>query len=1050
MRIEKECMSWIGRLVVSLSLIGLAPMVLAQEQSSGDQTEQEAASGDLEEVIVTGSRIARAGVDTFYPAVNVSPEEFEDNAILNIADALNDVPGFNAGSSPAGLQNSYNVGQNFVNYLGLGSQRTLTVVNGRRFISSNIPAPFGVTSGLQVDYNILPMALIDRVEVIGVGGAPIYGSDAIAGTVNVIMKDRFEGMQFNGRYGTTQDGDGDFYGVSLAGGVNFSDNRGNVAVSIEHYNQDGLEQRDRDWLLDPPFVSSPLNVGGALRYRVNMGGLRAGVFTDGGLVGNPLTVGNLVDPTGLTFGAKFGAFPDGKFYQFDENSNLVPFTPGTFVGLGGYFVAGGEGAYISATSQHLQSPLERTVFTTRLNYDLTPNVRLFGDVLYAHSESYSNFTQVGFQTWLLGGASAPLVLQSSNPFLSDQARNLLAGAGIPFMYLHRSLVDIVKPDRHRNQDTWSFVGGAQGDFDLFDQPWTWEVYATYGESSANMAFEDIIDGRFQNAIQARRLTQADLALTTEAAILNWSGTSSAKVGDIVCNAAYLAAVAGGPPAGTNASFVKGCVPMNVFGFGVRSEESRDWVTQYLTSEGTNDQTVFNANVGGVLFDMPAGPLQFVIGYEGRKEEAEFIPGNGLDVQLGRTLASPPTGGSYDTDEFFGEVLVPIFGEDQGIPGLNLLELNGAVREIDNSIAGSATAWTLGGRWAPIQDIVFRANYTESVRAPSLVELFLPVTNTFSMANDPCDARFVNNGPDPANRRANCAAAIGPGYDPATFTSLIVGAIRPGRTGGNPDLLNETAESYSIGLTFQPTFWENFVFTADYINIELQDAISSLALTAIMDACYDAPGGGDVPPCAQFTRDAAGQIVDFQTGQTNASLSTVEVMNYMATYNLNMNSWGNLLTRLRLSNTLERELSVIGGVPTSDLGEFADPEWSGTLDLNWELANSLRFAYRLLWQPPSKFDSTGAQVAQYPTPADPTDNSSNIVSEGDTWWMSNLAVSYDFGPMLGNKGGVDTLVAQLAINNLFDHQPDTLNQAWLQYGLDEILGRQFSLSIQAGF
>jgi iron complex outermembrane receptor protein len=317
-----------------------------------------------------------------------------------------------------------------------------------------------------------------------------------------------------------------------------------------------------------------------------------------------------------------------------------------------------------------------------------------------------------------------------------------------------------------------------------------------------------------------------------------------------------------------------------------------------------------------------------------------------------------------------------------------------------------------------------------------------------MANDPCDRRFVNNGPDPANRRANCIADLGPGYDPATFDSAIVAAIRSGRTGGNPDLLNETAESYSIGLTFQPTFWENFVFTADYINIELQDAISSLTLTALMDACYDAPGG-DAAPCTQFTRDAAGQVVDFQSGQTNASLSTVEVMNYMATYNLEMNSWGSLLSRLRLSNTLERELSVIGGVPTSDLGEFVDPEWSGSLDLNWELANSLRFAYRLLWQPPSKFDSTGAIVFQYPTPADPTDNSSNIVSKSDTWWMSNLAVSYDFAPMLG-RGHVETLVGQLSINNLFDHQPDTLQQAWLHYGLDEILGRQISVSIQGGF
>ncbi|NIO41893.1 MAG: TonB-dependent receptor plug domain-containing protein, partial [Burkholderiales bacterium] len=166
--------------LVGSSTFMFVPQALAQEGGS---------DADVEEIIVTGSRIKRAGVDTFYPAVLVDGAELDDGAFTNLADALNQIPSFGVpDAEPFGGQNAFSVGQNFVDFLGLGSQRTLTLVNGRRFVSSNTPSLFGESGGLQVDYNAIPVALIERIETIGVGGAPIYGSDAIAGTINIILK----------------------------------------------------------------------------------------------------------------------------------------------------------------------------------------------------------------------------------------------------------------------------------------------------------------------------------------------------------------------------------------------------------------------------------------------------------------------------------------------------------------------------------------------------------------------------------------------------------------------------------------------------------------------------------------------------------------------------------------------------------------------------------------------------------------------------------------------------------------------------------------------
>src|SRR6056297_2745877 len=266
---------------------GFSSPVLAQDEGEDQQQASEEDSADLSRVTVTGSRIERAGLDTFYPAITVDRQLLEDRAYTNVADALNEIPTFgNPDVTPQGVQNGFSVGQNFVDFLGLGAQRTLTLVNGRRFVSANVPSVFGESGGLQVDFNVIPIAMVERIETVGIGGAPIYGADAIAGTINVITRDRFEGAEFTFRHGFTSKGDAEFENVMMVAGANTADGKGNVTFSAEWYRQDGLLGTER-----PRFTAGENDV-----FFANVGGNRNEIFRDERL--QLFTNGGLIHPAG--------------------------------------------------------------------------------------------------------------------------------------------------------------------------------------------------------------------------------------------------------------------------------------------------------------------------------------------------------------------------------------------------------------------------------------------------------------------------------------------------------------------------------------------------------------------------------------------------------------------------------------------------------------------------------------------------------------------------------------------------------------------------------
>lgn len=1020
---------------------GFASPVLAQEE--GEDTDEQEEAADLGDVTVTGSRIERAGLDTFYPAITVDRQLLEDRAYTNIADALNEIPTFgNPDVTPQGVQNGFSVGQNFVDFLGLGAQRTLTLVDGRRFVSANVPSIFGESGGLQVDFNVIPVAMVERIETVGIGGAPIYGSDAIAGTINVITRDRFEGAEFTFRHGFTSKGDAEFENALMVAGANTADGKGNVTFSAEYFRQGGLLGTER-----PRFSRGDRDV-----FFGTTDPNRAEFFRDNRL--NIFTLGGTASPGSAFLGAQgVGRFPDGNFYQFDTNSNLVEFTPGEPGPGSAFFALGGDGPDFFDRVDQLQSPTDRGVFTGRFNYDLTNNVRFSSDFLFADSNGTELTNQGGFQSFAFGGTSAALEFSADHPFLPQQARDVLDANGLDSFFVNRFNNDIIDSKNERGQQLWRWTGGFEGDFFIGNRRFNWEAYAVSGETDVQTQSEGIIDPRFLNALDVRELTAEDLAAVDAGDLASIGGQGNVGVGSLVCESVFQAAqnpnfgTASGSGVATDRLFIDGCIPLNVFGNGVRSEDAREWVTGDRQTNSKINQTVWNFNIGGELFDLPAGALAVNVGYEGRRERALFSPGLGTELPVTRSAPFSETGGSFDTDEGFFEGVAPIFSEDMNIPGFHTLEINGAVREIDNSESGSSTVWSAGGNWKPIRTLNIRGNYTEAVRSPSLVELFAPVSTSFSFADDPCDFRFIDQGPNPEQRRENCiAAGIS---DPDNFTSNVVNATTEGQSGGNPNLEDEEAESWSIGFTWEPRWVDNLIIGADHFDIELNQAITSLTLEDLMVACFDSANFPNNSACDAFQRDAAGQVVDFQSGQTNAESFRVEVQDFFVDYRFELanalgvvsegmrdSNLGFLRLNTRISRDRRRQQSVTGEEIVRASRSFASPKYEGTFDVTWT-RNDTRVFWRTIWQNRARLDPE-QQTAFF-------NEEGKQVTSTSHRFISNLTVSQSL-PRWFDWMPQDTR-AQVVVNNVFRRMPNKVEQAAGHFGFAELFGRQYSFTLQ---
>ena len=865
-----------ARCCVSFAALAVALQpALAQDDQTTPSTAAEAEDEGDEPIIVTGSRIPRANFDTAQPAVVLSGEQIEQRGYTNLADALEELPAFGVpGSSPVGANESgaFGAGQNFVNFFGLGDQRTLTVVNGRRFVTSNTASIFGPSAGGpggQVDFNVLPTLLIDRVETIAVGGAPIYGSDAIAGTINVITKRNFTGLQLDGQASISQRGDEHDYGVRGAAGTKVGGGRGNIAIAAEYNQTGGLDFESRPgrslnrFFTEPADPSSPFAQELIDDRRIpSISETGIPQVSDAFIVLSPAAAAQFGADNGLPFPFQVGitdnpADPlNGNPLIFNAAGELVPLDFGTETG--NLINSDGGNGFILPTN--LVSPTRRYIATALAEYKLSDAMRVFGEAWYANSKGTTFRAQPEYNTRLFGLARAPrrhYKHSIAKTVQSPPARALIQPnlAANPLtddpsiFYVGRANTDIISGKASSEIELYRFVGGLDGTFDAFGRDLTFELVGNYGRSNTKGNGRAIIQQNLENALNAVRDAS----------------------GNIVC-----------APGAVNApipSISSTCAPLNPFGRQI-SQAARDYVTAVTDPRAKNEQWVGTASVSGDLFDVWGGGVGFALGYEHRDESTRFTPGAylfGADdpdpltdddgdgdpandrVSFGQGAVILPVAGGFNTDEFFAELKVPLIGEEQGIPGIYSLEFNGAFRYIDHSLAGGDPTYTLGATWQPIRDVTLRGNYTRSVRSPAITEYFNPRSSTFQTANDPCDSSFLDDGPEPATRRANCASQ---GLRP-DFASSIVDFTSTGVVSGNVALVNEKADAWTVGVVLRPRVIPNLTLAVDWVDIELKDAVQPLTAEDVLEACYDSPDFPNVVSasgtnfCDSITRDLSG-------------------------------------------------------------------------------------------------------------------------------------------------------------------------------------------------
>lgn len=1000
-----------------LALGGTALVLLIGAPAMAQQGNQQGVP-QIEEIIVTGSRIARPGYDTLQPTSVVGSEFLDERGFTNVADALNQLPGFGVPVGTVGDQAGQNIGQNFVNLFNLGSQRTLTLVNGRRFVPGNAPSNFnGASPGLQVDLNSIPTALIDRVEVIAVGGAPIYGADAVAGTVNIILKDDFEGAEFDAQYGIAEEGDAENYRARALVGSNFYEGRGNVTVSLEYNKQNGLLYTDRPLPSKQQFFApNPLNTGAndgipaniLIENRripiVNTNGvpILANTGSIGGRTGSNLI--RIPDPNnpGATVPAQF------------INGRLAPYDPGTIYSTS--VASGGDGLNLAEVT-NLLAPTERYLANTLAHLDLTENITAYFEFDYARTEGKELADQPIYNSTLFSGDSDVIAYTTDNPFLDPADRALLESQGITEFFLNRASVDLVgRSVTEAENELYRIVGGFKGDFDVADRTVSWDVYYQFGKTTGTTRDTQIPDERFFSAIDVARNTS----------------------GQIVCAGNVFPA----PPATGGAvpdSQLSGCRPLNLFGNGVPDPNAIDYVAITDTSRGELQQQVFEGTFSAPLFTLPGGDLSIAGGLTWRKESGEFQPGAITGAGLGRTIAVSGVEGDFTSKEAYAETVVPLVGPDMEVPFIYNLQAEGAFRYVDNSLAGGDEAWTAGGRYAPTRDIQFRGNYTRSIRSPAVVELFLPTSPVFTTATDPCSSGNFNAGPNAAVREANCRAALSAaGVDPAGFVSNIEFATVEGTSAGSLDLENEQAKSWTVGGVLTPRFLPGFSASLDWVNIEIKDAIVDFDASDTLRACYDSPSYPSTPACGRFTRGTAGgdagQVLSIDTGYINAGYIKYSGLQAKVNYefdlaDLGVGDYGSFDFGFNLNyiDKLKQSSSGQKADEDDDRGEVGSSKWTWQLNTRYQYGPAALLV-QTNYISSAKFNNDFT-------------NETRDVLEVAPYYLFNATVSYDL---------TDDVTARFIVNNVLDRQPPSGAITGGGVGVYDQLGRYFFVGLNASF
>jgi outer membrane receptor protein involved in Fe transport len=938
-----------------------------------------------EAITVTGTRIRRPNLESPLPVTSVGGQEFFQTGNVSVGDKLAELPAirstFTQSNSTRFLGTS---GLNILDLRGLGTARTLVLVNGRRHVGGDV-----LSTGVGVDTNTMPTDLIDRVDVVTGGNSAVYGSDAIAGVVNFILKDNYDGIQLRGQGGVSKYGDYGSYFISGLAGKNFFDGRANIALNVEYARQDDAFGDARPWLrdqagflaVDADTAAGPDGIPDNLFFR----DIRSASLSPTGTVrfgGTILAGPGAGGVSGLNCGPSDFGTGSSAFYNcpfnFTPTGQLVPIT-GTRVGLGptGSFFGGNGYARQAGKLLQLTPQLDRYNVNLLGHFEITPAIVPFIEAKFSRTDSVGTGSSgPSFMTgsamadplqffFASGGTGSGRTSQTNpgnregialnNPFLDLTTSQFIANqilasgvnpctfstlsqtdlnriaAGTFHFCLRENLEGLGSRVEEARRDTYRVVGGLKGDF---NDDWHYEASLNYGHLKEKTKIKGNLDiQRFLLANDAVR---------------------DPNTGQIVCASQidpsrafgyypwfyyqyYGADYPGADPNATArlANDIAQCTPINPLG-GQFTDAQRAYLLRDTIAKGTTtqfDATAFISGDTSSFLNLWSGePIGFVLGAEYRTDNVTYDLDR--DTQLGYTFynAIPSfRAPKSKVKEAFGEISIP-FIKDK--PGIRELEFDAAARVSDYNLGTTGTVWAynFNGIYSPFNGLRFRGNYARAVRAPNQVELFSPLGQNFAPGfTDPCSAININSGSQ--FRAANCAAAGRPaGYDFRYSSSLSF------QSGGNVNLEAEKSDSWTLGGVFTPTFIPGFSTSVDYYDITVNNSIAFVGAQAVANACYDVPTFPNVF-CGQFQRAGAGggphgeqefQIIEGSliSAPLNYAKLTARGIDTEIAYRHNFSGIGRLDTRFTYTHVIDRSNFISATDPTFkdvQLLELGDPQ-----------------------------------------------------------------------------------------------------------------------------
>jgi len=924
-------------LTTSMAVIALSTQSAQAQQAASSITapeeQAEVAAKQAPDIIVTGSRIGRQALDAATPLTVVGEESLKLAGNANVERTLQQLPQVTSGARNSQFGNQVPGGSYAdVNLRGFGNTRNLVLVNGRRY---TIVDATGVT-----DLNTIPTSLVKRTEIVTGGSSAVYGSDAITGVVNFILKDDFEGFEIRPQINANSVSDSHTYNVDLTAGFNFGGGRGNVTLSGNYLKRDPILRSERGnyaiWSLadgcivpgsggsnspGTPFTAPSgqtcLGAGGEQGY-INSGsttvpnGIISGIPNFGG---SNAALNSAYSAAGLTGLGGLG------FIFNDAGTNGRPVNnPGDF--------------YNTAPENYLSQPQKRYMFNGFAHYDLSDAITLFTEQHFSRNEVTARLAPNG------GGGLT--ILDVNNPYVSptlqevfrqlDRAetapRSATSGSltltttpndGRVIVNLTKRFLDIGARIGTDKRDSYRGVWGARGSIgsasENFLTDLKYELYYSYANTKDKLVLENAYS---KSALQRSLLS------------------------------------------------VNGAAPVcNIFGRN-NSQACTDAIIVPASSRYDATQQVVQGNIAGNLFPLPAGPVGFSIGAEYRKTHATFTPDAGLaSGDISGYDPGLPTGGTVSAKEIFGEIRIPLIRDT---PFIERLTLNGGFRMSDYNLSGIGTTWTyLGGvEWRVSRDISFRAQTQRAIRAPNVQELYGGRATPTVTAIDPCSNR-APAGSQTADVRALCIATGVPVDNVFSAVVQPTGNIST-ITGGNPNLSEEKSDTFTLGTVITPSFIPRLALTIDYYNIRLDGAIAGLGGGSqnVYNLCYYSIKDANSEYCKAIVRNpltgeaggtqgAAVYVLSANTGQLKTRgfdfglQYSVDLAGFVASdsrlsFDSNYN-WLREYTITPVADLPAIKNECVGAYGSACGAPF--PKWRGVSRITWSVADlslSLRHRY----------------------------------------------------------------------------------------------------------